>query len=69
MDGIIIKVEDIAKKIVEQTVEMDNTLNAETVKAIADAYIRFYVLDVNASAIAGLVRAVKANGNGEKGLR
>lgn len=69
MDGIIIRVEDIAKKIVEQAAEIDNTLNAETVKAIADAYIRFYVLDVNASAIAGLVRAVKANGNGKKGLR
>lgn len=69
MDGIIIKVEDTVKKIVEQIAEIDNTLNAETVKVIADAYIRFYVLDVNASAIAGLVRAVKANENGEKGLR
>lgn len=69
MDGIIIKVEDIVKKIVEQTAEIDNTLNAETVKVIADAYMRFYVLDVNASAIAGLVRAVKVNGNGKKGLR
>lgn len=69
MDGIIIRVEDIVKKIVEQTAEIDNTLNAEAVKAIADAYIRFYVLDANTSAIAGLVRAVKANGNGKKGLR
>lgn len=69
MDGIIIKVEDIVKKIVEQIAEIDSTLNAETVKAIADAYIRFYVLDVNASEIAGLVRAVKVSGNGKKGLR
>ena len=69
MDGIIIKVEDTVKKIVEQIAEIDNTLNAETVKVVADAYIRFYVLDVNASAIAGLVRAIKASGNGKKGLR
>lgn len=58
-DCVMIKIDDIVEKVLGEVVECDNTIDAGMAAKIADAYVRFYVLDINRQAITSLVRAAK----------
>lgn len=64
--GLVFEMGEIINKAEREVVNIDPTLNHEEIKAIVDAYVRFYIIDINTNALAGIVRASKKSKSGSE---
>lgn len=63
---IEISLEDVSKKVLDAISDIDNTLTIKQANQVIEAYLRFYVIDVNRNAIMSIVRALR---EGEKNVK